>query len=84
MVGKIHGVEYVHGDLHPPNIMHASVQDRLMLLDFDWGGKVGEAHYPHTQLTPELTAGRDMSSLLITKEDDERVLARTVEFICGS
>ncbi|KAN0086294.1 hypothetical protein V8E55_007428 [Tylopilus felleus] len=84
MVGKIHGVEYVHGDLRPPNIMHASVQDRLMLLDFDWGGKVGEAHYPHTQLTPELTAGRDMSSLLITKEDDERVLARTVEFICGS
>ena len=43
IVGNMHRNE-LHGDLRPPNIM--VVKDELMLLDFDWGGKVGEAQYP--------------------------------------
>ncbi|KAF8433681.1 hypothetical protein L210DRAFT_3330294, partial [Boletus edulis BED1] len=44
IVGNMHENKFVHGDLRPPNIM--VVKDEVMLLDFDWGGKVGEARYP--------------------------------------
>ncbi|KAF8129803.1 hypothetical protein EV363DRAFT_1417512 [Boletus edulis] len=79
IVEKIHKKGYVHGDLRPPNIF--CVDDRIMLLDFDWGGKVGEARYPHARLHPQLTTGRDMSNLEITKDDDNRVLRNTLKFL---
>ncbi|KAG6371097.1 hypothetical protein JVT61DRAFT_10638 [Boletus reticuloceps] len=52
VVGNMHENEFVHGDLRPPNIM--VVKDEVMLLDFDWGGKVGEARYPPVRLHPQL------------------------------
>jgi hypothetical protein len=49
-----------------------------MLLDFDWGGKVGEARYPQARLCAELIDGRKGTDPGITKGDDERVLDNTL------
>ncbi|KAF8123121.1 hypothetical protein EV363DRAFT_1229258 [Boletus edulis] len=81
IVGNMHENEFVHGDLRPPNIM--VVKDEVMLLDFDWGGKVGEARYPPVRLHPQLEEGRSMSSVDITKEDDDRVLKGTINYVRG-
>ena len=81
IVGNMHRNEFVHGDLLPPNIM--VVKDELMLLDFDWGGKVGEARYPPVPLNPQLEEGRSTFSVDITKEDDDRVLKATMNYIRG-
>lgn len=53
--------------------------ERVYLLDFDWGGKEGEAEYPTASLNPELTEGRRSGDLKIRKEDDERILRRTLD-----
>lgn len=49
-----------------------------MLIDFDWGGKAGEAFYPTLNLNDELLQGRTSDDLRITKEDDRRVLRNTL------
>ncbi|KAN0093333.1 hypothetical protein V8E55_004117 [Tylopilus felleus] len=81
MVKTMHDKDYVHGDLRPPNFL--CVEDGIKVLDFDWGGKVGEVRYPHTRLHPQLRTGRDMSRLEITKEDDIRVLKVTLDYVKG-
>lgn len=43
-VQTLHAHDLVFGDLHGPNVMVSG--DRVMLIDFDWCGKVGEAEYP--------------------------------------
>ena len=50
-----------------------------MLVDFDWGGKVGEVSYPTLELNPELLEGRSSDDLKITKDDDVRVLTKTLD-----
>ncbi|KAF8551636.1 hypothetical protein OG21DRAFT_1524301 [Imleria badia] len=72
VVEELHKNGFVHGDLRPPNILCDPKSDRIMLLDFDWGGKAGDACYPHRRLHPQLTEGRDMSSLKITEDDDKQ------------
>ncbi|KAH8993238.1 hypothetical protein EDB86DRAFT_2929400 [Lactarius hatsudake] len=49
-----------------------------MLIDFDWGGRVGEASYPTFELDPELLEDRASEDLRITKDDDVRVLTKTL------
>jgi hypothetical protein len=72
LVKAFHEVNLVHGDLRDPNIL--CNRDKVMLIDFDWGGKEGEAFYPLMRLNPELTHGRYDTSLKISKDDDLRVL----------
>ncbi|KAF8434346.1 hypothetical protein L210DRAFT_844756 [Boletus edulis BED1] len=79
LVKDFHSSNYVHGDLRLPNIY--CVGDKIKLLDFDWGGIVGEAFYPYQILTSELREGRDMNNLMITKEDDDRVLDMSLKSI---
>lgn len=81
IVAAFHGEGLVHGDLRPLNHLRVKGSDRIVLLDFDWGGKLGEASYPHVRLNPQLAEHRDMSNLEITKEDDNRVLNKTLEYI---
>ena len=52
----------------------------FFLIDFDWGGKLGEVCYPVKlyELNPELVQGRSSSNTLITAEDDDRVLETTM------
>ncbi|EDR05746.1 uncharacterized protein LACBIDRAFT_329298 [Laccaria bicolor S238N-H82] len=74
VLNKFHGEDLVHGDLRDTNII---VEDgeRVLLVDFDWGGRDGETAYPKWNLHPELKDGRTYNDLKIRKEDDERILA---------
>jgi hypothetical protein len=76
LVNKFHNQGLRHGDLRGPNI--ACEGQSVMLLDFDWGGKEGEACYPTWRLNDELLAGRVSEDLKITKDDDLRVLTNTL------
>ena len=49
-----------------------------MLVDFDWGVKVGEAFYPTLELNPELLEGRTSDGFGFTKDDDVQVLTKTL------
>ncbi|KAJ2936627.1 hypothetical protein H1R20_g456, partial [Candolleomyces eurysporus] len=81
-----HDKDLVHGDLRSANIRvrprdEARVQEgeedkQFWVIDFDWGGKVGEAKYPTFLLNEALTRGRDHpeGGLKIYKDDDERVV----------
>ncbi|KAI9448535.1 hypothetical protein H4582DRAFT_2141800 [Lactarius indigo] len=77
LVQSFHDKDMVHGDLRESNILCEG--ENVMLIDFDWGGKVGEAAYPFVRLTSELRNGRDSTDLKITKDDDRRVLHNTLE-----
>ena len=50
----------------------------IMLIDFDWGGKEGEASYPTWNLNDELLKGRVFINLTIGKEDNRQVLKNTL------
>jgi serine/threonine protein kinase len=76
VITHLHGKGYVHGDLRPPNFI---VSDgKLILVDFDWGGKDREARFPRKELHPALGA---KGGTVITKEHDERVKNDTKSFI---
>jgi len=76
LVDNFHANNFVHGDLRDANIICKG--DSVMLVDFDWGGKVGEVSYPTLELNPELLEGRSSDDLKITKDDDVRVLTKTL------
>ena len=72
LMDNFHVEGLVHGDLRDANII--CKEDRMMLIDFDWGGKDGEVFYPTANLNDELQQGGASHDLRITKEDDRRVL----------
>ncbi|KAG9309505.1 hypothetical protein JVU11DRAFT_10477 [Chiua virens] len=80
LMRSFHAAGYVHGDLRRPNILVGD-DNRVMLIDYDWGGKEGEVFYPHSHLNPQLTEQRNQSDPQIKKDDDERVLAITLKEI---
>jgi len=73
VVTKFHAQGYVHGDLRPPNFIVDG--ERLLLIDFDWGGKDNEATFPQARLNPILRESRLETH--ITKERDKKVLEYT-------
>lgn len=77
LVQSFHDEGLVHGDLRESNILCDG--ETVMLIDFDWGGAVGEASYPFVRLSSELTSGQDSIDRKITKDDDRRVLHNTLE-----
>jgi hypothetical protein len=77
MIKKIHLNGYVHGDLRPPNFIVEG--GRLLLVDFDWGGKEGHATFPDIPLLPILREGR--RAMKITQQHDNNVLADTIRQI---
>lgn len=81
LVASIHAAGFVHGNLQYDDMVH--VDNKVMLLDFEWGGVKGEACYPKTgdALVLELTDGRHQKDLTITEEDDQLILAATLEQI---
>ncbi|KAG9319006.1 hypothetical protein JVU11DRAFT_1126 [Chiua virens] len=80
LVRSFHAVGYVHGDLRHPNILVGD-DNRVTLVDYDWGGKEGEVFYPHGDLNWQLTEHRNRSDPQIKKDDDERLLAITLKEI---
>ncbi|KAF8958694.1 hypothetical protein BDZ97DRAFT_1840869 [Flammula alnicola] len=76
LVDDFHAEGMVHGDLRDANII---CNDRhVMLLDFDWAGQDGQVFYPTPNLNSELLEGRSSDSLKIAKEDDNRILKKTL------
>lgn len=72
MIDKLHGSDYVFGDLRPPNVVFS--WGKAFLVDFDWAGKYGEAFYP-TELEEGITEyceGRELG--IIEKEHDLALL----------
>jgi serine/threonine protein kinase len=46
-VALLHQTGYVHGDIRPSNIMvRKDGEPGIILLDFDWAGKIEEVRYP--------------------------------------
>ena len=76
VVNDFHAEGLVDGDLRDANII-CNDQD-VMLLDFDWGGQDGQVFYPTPNLNSELLEGRSSDNLKITKEDDTRILKKTL------
>lgn len=77
LMKSFHAENLVHGDLRDANIICRG--DSVMLVDFDWGGKVGEASYPTLALNSELLDGRVTDDLMISISDDVRVLRKTLD-----
>ena len=78
-VNSFHDAGLVHGDLRAPNILCDG--NKVMLIDFDWGGKQGEVFYPQGKLDVELENERDVTNLKISFSDDRRVLYKTLSRI---
>lgn len=57
----------------PPNFIVDG--ERLLSIDFDWGGKEQEAKFPDAELLSVLRNGRD--DIFITRSHDENLLAHT-------
>ncbi|KAI6094094.1 hypothetical protein F5141DRAFT_1038270 [Pisolithus sp. B1] len=79
LVESFHAEDLVHGDLRAPNII--CDRNRVMLIDFDCGGKEGEVSYPDGPLDADLTIGRENTDRKITKGDDLRVLKMTLKSV---
>lgn len=60
---------FVHGDLREASfIVPAKEPERILLIDFDQGGEPGEVvSFPTRLLHEDLTDGKAMKSLMITK-----------------
>jgi serine/threonine protein kinase len=76
LMHNFHAQGFVHGDLRAANIL--CKDDSVKVIDFDWGGKDGEAFYPMASLNKELLEGRVFNDLRIRQEDDRRVLRNTL------
>lgn len=68
LVDDFHAHGLVHGDLRLENFIFAASGNRrkMLLVDFDWGGKAGEVEFPFKLLPPGLQ-----------REGDGRVFAET-------
>ena len=80
LVKAFHEEDFVHGDLRLANFIFTEQSPHKMLLvDFDWGGKEGDAFFPPGKLSKELQVPDDLLDRPITKEHDNKVLERTFE-----
>ena len=82
LVDEFHKEGLVHGDLRPPNfIFTAATPHRMLLIDFDWGGKEKEVFFPPGKLAEGLRDEYDRLDQPITKQDDNRVLLATFRWL---
>ena len=81
LVDDFHQEDLVHGDLRLANFIFTNDSPcRMLLVDFDWGGKAAEVCFPRGELAEDLRVEGGQDDRLdrpITKEDDDRVLAVT-------
>ena len=84
LVDGFHREDLVHGDLRLVNFLFTRSKNprRMLLVDFDWGGKEGEVAFPHELLNEELGVSNDrLSGRQIRKEHDQRCLSRVLEWL---
>lgn len=84
LVDGFHSEGLVHGDLRLANFVFTKDLERMLLVDFDWGGKVGEVIFPDNELNKELEVpNNDLLDRLITKEHDKRCLDKVLKWVRG-
>ena len=85
MVQDFHEKGLVHGDLRPPNFIFVPGDTpKMLLVDFDWGGKEGKVCFPSIELVEGLRVRDSENPLLdqlIMKADDDRVLKETFKWL---
>jgi len=85
LVKGFHEGGLVHGDLRLANFIFTKDSPcKMFLVDFDWGGWVGEVCFPRGELAKGLRVQDNQDDYLdqpITKEDDNRVLAETFRLL---
>ncbi len=70
------GDTFVHGALHPSNVIPKSKQDgskEPYIIDFDYAGKAGEARYPYDSF---IKYPLELCGQLITRQHDEDMRSR--------
>ena len=81
LVEDFHREDLVHGDLRLANFIFTKDRPcRMLLADFDWGGKAEEVYFPRGELAAELYTQDGQHGRLdraITKVHDDMVLAGT-------
>ncbi|KAH9978446.1 hypothetical protein BJV74DRAFT_798374 [Russula compacta] len=77
MVQTMHDDGYAHGDLRHPCFLVQG--EKPLLIDFDYGGKEGEAIYPDKPLLPILR--KEDEGNTITKQRDVCVMQETINLI---
>lgn len=84
MVKMLHEKGFVHGDIRDTNLLvnrnsllsDEDAEAEVYFIDFDWGGRIGEAKYPTGINCKDVRRpGRVKGGGLITKEDDEEMVS---------
>eukprot|EP00771_Trimastix_marina_P002040 gnl/Trimastix_PCT/315.p3 GENE.gnl/Trimastix_PCT/315~~gnl/Trimastix_PCT/315.p3 ORF type:complete len:142 (+),score=23.13 gnl/Trimastix_PCT/315:969-1394(+) len=76
-IHRLHEAGLVHGDLRPPNV--GSMRGKLIILDYDWAGPIGQATYP---VVPNPQAGFHPSASigsLIQPDHDHHLVSRLID-----
>ena len=84
LVEGFHQKGLVHGDLRLPNFLLTKDDSprKMLLIDFDWGGKDGEVEFPHGELIGELEVSNSrLHGRKITKEHDRKCLDKVVTLL---
>ena len=84
LVGRFNEKGWVHGDLRPANFVftRTSGPPRMLLVDFDWGGKHDEVEFPDLPLNDELRVKNDqLCGRRITKQHDQDCLGRVFAWL---
>ena len=82
LVQAFHEEDLVHGDLRLRNFIFTKESPhRILLVDFDWGGKAGKTFFPPGRLNEELQVQDGRLDRPITKEHDRKVLKGTFELL---
>ena len=83
LVREFHQEGLVHGDLRLANFVFTSHKPRRMILvDFDWGGKDGEVEFPYEELIEDLgVSNNQLCGRKITKEHDQRCLEKVTQWL---
>jgi len=84
LVNDFHGKGFVHGDLRLANFVFTKSGNawRMVLVDFDWGGKEGEVTFPPEPLNEELGVSNNLLyNRQITKDHDRECLSRVFQWL---
>ena len=81
-IQEFHLAGFVHGDLRLANFVFTEDPQRMLLVDFDWGGKEGEVVFPHEFLIEELEVPSNrLLDRKITRVRDKNCLAKALQWV---
>ena len=82
LVRKFNEKGWVHGDLRPANFVFTKNPPKMLLVDFDWGGKHDQVEFPDLPLNDELRVKNDqLCGRRITEQHDRDCLTRVFTWL---